>query len=160
MSFTTNKEHLEEAYWLALNVFDIAFREQAFTNISPDPWTATSAISLKSQQGDSYEYLVQVSIRELEDLGKYSFTFARLKGDALKFQTVWLQIEGLFLAMISADGKHLVFKDYVEDVDSDEDLEEEEKNAEKDEVETKRVFAEADDAEAKKVVTVEAAEHE
>jgi len=157
MSFTTKSQHLKEAYWLAMNVFDIAFMNLAFTSKSPDPWTVTSAISLKSNQGTSYEYLVQISIVELEGLGKYSFTFARLKGDPLNFQKVWLQIEGHILAMRSEDGKHLVFQDYEEDNDSDEDGEEEEKNAEVDEVETKRVFAEVDDAETK-VVQVEATE--
>jgi len=158
MSFTTKSEHLEEAYWLARNVFDIAFMKQSYTNGSPDPWTLTSAISLKSKQGASYEYLVQIRIVELEGLGKYCFTFARLKGDPLKFSKIWLQIEGHILAMRSADGKHLVFQDYEDDNVSDEDAEEEVKNAEADEVETKTVTAEVDDVETKKVVIAEAAE--
>jgi len=158
MSFTTKSVHLAEAYWLARNVFDIAFMNQNFTNLSPDPWTLTSAISLKSDQGVSYEYLVQIRIVELEGLGKYSFTFARLKGDALSFAKLWLQIEALVLAMPSADGKHLVFQDYEDDNDSDEDGWEEVKNAEADEVETKRVIAEVDDVEAKKIITAETVE--
>jgi len=156
MSFTTTSKHLTEAYWLAMNVFDRAF--MAFTSILPDRWTATSAINLKSNQGTSYEYIVQISIVELEGLDKYSFTFARLKGDPMRFQKIWEQVESHMLAIRSDDGNHLVFQDYEEDNDSDQDSEEDEKNAEVDEVETKRVFAEVDDAETKKVVQVEEAE--
>jgi len=158
MSFTAASKHLKEAYWLAMNVFNIAFKNQAFTSKSPDPWTVTSAVSLKSEKGNSYEYLVQIRIVELEGLGKYCFTFARLKGDPLNFQKIWLQIENHILAMRSEDGKHHVFQDYEEYNDSGGDGEEEEKNAVVDEVETKRVFAEVDDAVTKKVVQVEATE--
>jgi len=165
MSFTTKADHLEEAYWLARNVFVIAFNDQTYTNESPDPWTLITAIKLKSDQGNDYEYLVQIRIVELQGLGKYCFKFSRLQGDPLRFRMIWSQIEAYFLSMTSADGKHLVFQDYVEYYFSAEDSSEEVKNSEANEVETKKVITEvaveADDIETletDKIVTAQVAE--
>jgi len=162
MSFTTKSDHLEDAYWLARNVFDIAFRNQPLTTESPDPWTLITAIKLKNEQGNNYEYLVQIRIVELLGLGKYCFQFSRLKGDPLRFRSIWSEIEAYFLSMTSTDGKHPVFQDYVEYYFGAEDSSEEAKTSETNEVETKRVITEvtvkADDVETEKVVTAEAAE--
>jgi len=112
MSFTVKSEHLEEAYWLAKNVFDIAFKDQTFTKSSEtDPWTLRTAIKVYLKKDIVIQYLVQIRIMELEGLGKHSFAFRRLQGDPLSFRKLWLQIEPLILAKKSADGKHLVFLD-------------------------------------------------
>jgi len=155
-SFITKAEHLEEAYWLAKNIFDIAFMNQkrTYTDDFTDPWTLTTGIRVKSDRGINYEYLVQIRILELEGLGKYSFTFSRLQGDSLSFRKIWSQIEAHVLAMRS-DTNHLVFQDYDDDVGYDEDWTEEVKSSESDEVEAKTVIAEVDDVESKKVVTEE-----
>jgi len=158
MSFTTKAEHLEEAYWLGRNVFDMAFMNHTYTHDTPDPWTLTTAIRLKSDQGNSYEYLVQINILELEGLAKYSFTLTKLHGDPLSFQKIWSRIEAYFLAMRSADGKELVFQDYGTDYETDDDWPEEAKNSTSDEVENKDVIAEADDSETNKFVSDEVAE--
>jgi len=157
-SFTTKAEHLEEAYWMAKNIFDIAFMNQPYTHQeSSDPWTLTTAIKGKSDQGNNYEFVVQIRILELEGLGKYSFTFSRLQGDPLSFRKIWSQIEAHVLAMTS-DTKHLVFQDYDDDVGYDDDWTEEVKTSESDVFEAKTVTAEVDDVESKKVVTEEIAE--
>jgi len=159
-SFTTKAEHLEEAYWMAKNIFDIAFMNQTnqtYTHESDDPWTLTTAIKVKSDQGNNYEYIVQIRILELEGLGKYSFTFSRLQGDPLSFRKMWSQIEAHVLAMRS-DTKHLVFHDYDDDVLYDDDWTDEVKSSESDEIEAKTAIAEVDDVESKKVVTEEIAE--
>jgi len=119
MSFIAKEEHLNEAYWLARNVFDMAFQNQTYTNPSQtDPWTLTTAIKMSSND-IIYEYLVQIRIVKIKDLGKYSFAFNRLQGDPWSYQKIWAKIEPLVLAMRSADGKDLVFKDDCDDIDED-----------------------------------------
>lgn len=158
MSFTTKAKHLEEAYWLALNVCDIALTNHTWTNKNADPWTITSAISLKNEQGTSYDYVVQIRIVELRGLEKYNFAFSRLEGDPLNFVKVWLQIESHMLAMRSADGMDWVFQDYEDDYTSDEYAEEELTSTETYEFEEKIVTTEVDDNDARKVFTAEAVE--
>jgi len=172
-SFITKSVHLKEAYWLAKNLFDVAFSKQTCTIESPDPWTLTTVIRMKSDQGNSYEFLVQIRIVKLKGLEKYSFTFTRLQGDPLSFGRVWLQIEGHVLAMRSADGKHPVFEDFEDEDSSDEDGEQELKNAETEEIKKSCIAEEEScdavkeskiseglkvDIESKKVTTAEVAE--
>jgi len=112
MSFITKEEDIEEAYWLAKYVFDMAFKSQTYTSPSKnDPWTLTTAIKVYFKEDVVNEYLVQVRIIKLEGLGKYSFVFKRLQGDPLSYSKIWQWVEPLVLAKRSADGKHLVFED-------------------------------------------------
>jgi len=158
MSFTTKAKYLEEAYWLARNVCDIAFMNQTWTNKDADPWMITSVISLRNQQGTPYDYVVQIKIVELCGLEKYSFAFSRLEGDPLNFVKVWSQIESYMLAIRSADGKHWVFEDYEDDYASYEDAEEEQKSTGAYQFEDKGVTADVDGDDSREVVTAEAGE--
>jgi len=121
-SFITTEEHIEEAYWLAKYVFDMAFKNQTFTNPSKnDPWTLTTAIKVHFNEDIVNEYLVQILIVKLKGIGKYSFTFKRLQGDPLSYSKIWQQIEPLILAKRSADGRHLVFQDACDYSDDEDD---------------------------------------
>jgi len=119
MSFISSEEHLNEAYWLSRNVFDMAFQNQTYSSPSQtNPWTFTTAIKMSSND-IIYEYLVQIRIVKIKNLGKYSFAFNRLQGDPWSYQKIWSKIEPLVLAMRSADGKHLVFQDDCDDIEED-----------------------------------------
>jgi len=116
MSFITKARHLREAYWLAKNVCNLAFGKQTCTSIETDPWIFTKVINASFYKDIISEYLLQVSIAELEGLEKYSFTFKLIHGDPLGFRRIWARIETLLLTQRSADGKYLLFlDDYMDD---------------------------------------------
>lgn len=111
MTFITKAEHLQEAYWLARNVCDMAFKNRTLTASQNNPWSFATAIKVFFDKDLTSEYLIQVWIVKLEGLGKYSFTFKRIHGDPLGFRKIWAKIETLILTYRSADGKHLLFQD-------------------------------------------------
>jgi len=111
MSFFTKAEHLQEAYSLARNIFDLAFENKAFTTSEVSRWTFTTAIRACDDNENSLDYLVQTCIVELEGLKQFSFTFKRLRGDPLGFGKIWSHIEALLLSRRSADGKDFLFLD-------------------------------------------------
>jgi len=111
MSFFTKAEHLEEAYSLARNIFDLAFESKAFTTSEVSRWTFTTAIRACDDNENSLDYLVQTCIVGLEGLKQFSFTFKRLRGDPLGFGKIWTRLEALLLSWRSADGKDFLFYD-------------------------------------------------
>jgi len=109
MSFFTKLEHLQEAYSLARNIFDLAFESKALT--TSEGWTFTTAIRACDDSENSLDYLVQTCIVGLKGLKWFSFTFKRLQGDPLGFGKIWTRIEALLLSRRSADGKDFLFQD-------------------------------------------------
>eukprot|EP00495_Collosphaeridae_sp_1-RS-2012_P003815 TRINITY_DN313_c0_g1_i1.p1 TRINITY_DN313_c0_g1~~TRINITY_DN313_c0_g1_i1.p1 ORF type:complete len:382 (-),score=83.81 TRINITY_DN313_c0_g1_i1:189-1181(-) len=110
-SFFAKAEHLEEAYSLARNIFDLAFESKTFTIDEVSRWTFTTAIRACDDNKNSLYYLVQTCIVELEGLKQFSFTFKRLRGDPLGFGKIWNRIEALLLSKRSADGKDFLLHD-------------------------------------------------
>jgi len=116
MTFITKAKHLPEAYCLAKNVCNLAFKNKTFTSIDTDPWRFTTIIKASFYKDIISEYLLQVRIVELEGLEKYCFTFKRIYGDPLGFRSIWAKIETLLLTQRSADGRCLLFQDdYMDD---------------------------------------------
>merc|ERR1719419_2118993 len=113
MSFIAKAEDLKYAYWEAKNIFALVLNDKTLTTMGVNHWTFTTAIKAYEGNQSADQYVVLTSIVKIEGLEQYSFTFKRIQGDPLGFRRIWTQIEQALLLKRSADGKDLLFHDYV-----------------------------------------------
>jgi len=89
LTFFAWKAQLAEAYDAALNVFNIAFKGKSRTTInSQKPWEVKTTIKVSDGVSEQ-QFIVVLSVCEIEGTEKVAFKFQRCLGDSLDFARIW-----------------------------------------------------------------------
>jgi len=93
LTFFAKKTQLVEAYDVAFNVFNIAFKGKSRTTFnSQNPWEVKTTVKV-SDGVYVQEFSVTLHVSEIEGTGTVAFKYQRCLGDSLAFARIWNEAE-------------------------------------------------------------------